>query len=205
VSDEEATPRGTREIPRRVRIGAEDIALRAMTPNDRDAVLAFARSLPEHDLLFLRRDITAVSVLDAWVADLEWDELRTLLALRGEDVVGYTTVHREPMPWSSHVAEIRTLVAEPLRSRGLGRVLAQQAFALALEMGIEKLMAQMTPDQQGAIATAEGLGFRTEALLRNHVKDRKGRYHDLLLLSHDVGRQEAQLAAYGLRDPGACG
>lgn len=193
-----AAPEGAGRQPRSVRIDGDEISLRSMTRGDRDAVLAFARALPEHDLLFLRRDITRESVVDTWLAELERGELRTVLALRGPEVVGYTTVHREPMPWSSHVAEIRTLVAQPLRHKSLGRLLTQEAFALALEMGIEKLMAQMTPDQHGAIATAEGLGFRSEALLRNHVRDRYGKHHDLLVLSHDVGRNEAQLEAYGL-------
>ena len=44
----------------------------------------------------------------------------------------------------------------------------------------------MTVDQQGAIAVFESLGFRAEALLRNHVRDRDGKAHDLVLLGHDV-------------------
>jgi RimJ/RimL family protein N-acetyltransferase len=79
-------------------------------------------------------------------------------------------------------------------------LLTQEAFANALGLGIEKMVAQMTLDQKGAIATFEGLGFRPEALLRDHVKDREGRTHDLLVLSHDVARFEAQRAAYGVAD-----
>jgi RimJ/RimL family protein N-acetyltransferase len=79
-------------------------------------------------------------------------------------------------------------------------VLTQEAFALALELGIEKMVAQMTVDQKGAIAVFEGMGFRPEALLRDHVKDRDGRKHDLLVLSHDVARFQAQMDAYGVSE-----
>jgi RimJ/RimL family protein N-acetyltransferase len=60
------------------------------------------------------------------------------------------------------------------------------------------MVAQMTLDQQQAIAIFEHLGFKAEALLRDHVKDRTGEKHDLLVLSHDVGGFGAQLAAYGV-------
>ena len=45
-----------------------------------------------------------------------------------------------------------------MRGKGLGRLLTQEAFAQALERGIEKMVAQMTVDQKGAIATFEGWG-----------------------------------------------
>ena len=84
-----------------------------------------------------------------------------------------------------------------MRGKGLGR-LTQEAFALALELGIEKMVAQMTVDQKGAIAVFEGMGFRPEALLRDHVKDRERKKHDLLVLSHDVARFQSQMDAYGV-------
>jgi RimJ/RimL family protein N-acetyltransferase len=65
-------------------------------------------------------------------------------------------------------------------------------------MGIEKMVAQMTVDQRSAVATFENLGFKPEALLREQVKDRTGKKHDLLVLSHDVSRFQQRRAAYGM-------
>jgi L-amino acid N-acyltransferase YncA len=189
---------GTRSYPEQIKVGAEDVTLRYMTAADAGAILAFARALPEHDLLFLRRDITDPSAVAAWVKDVESGDSITVLAVRGDEVVGYGTIHRNKVGWSQHVAELRVLVAESMRGRGLGRVLTQEAFAIALGQGIEKMMAQMTLDQKGAIATFEGIGFRPEALLRDHVKDRQGNKHDLLVLSHEVAKFESALNAYGV-------
>ena len=66
--------------------------------------------------------------------------------------------------------------------------------------GAAKLVAYMTPDQRGAITLFEEAGFRAEALLRDHVRDRDGRKHDLVVLSHDVERVRARHAAFGLND-----
>ena len=57
-----------------------------------------------------------------------------------------------------------------------------------MERGIEKLTAQMTPDQIGSVMLFESLGFRAEALLKDHVRDRDGKTHDLAVLAHDVAR-----------------
>ena len=44
----------------------------------------------------------------------------------------------------------------------------------------------MTPDQKGARATFERLGFRAEALLQDFVVDHSGRTRDLLVMGYDV-------------------
>lgn len=187
-----------RKYPSKITIGGRNVTLRYMSATDKAGVLTFARALPEHDLLFLRRDITEDREVDAWIEDIDAGIVKSVLAVEGGAIVGYGTVHRNDLRWSSHVAELRVMVAESMRGKGLGRVLTQEAFAVALEEGIEKMMAQMTLDQKGAITTFEGLGFRPEALLRDHVKDRQGNLHDLLVLSHDVATFERTRAAYGV-------
>ena len=44
------------------------------------------------------------------------------------------------------------------------------------------------------------MGFRGEAMLRDHVRDSEGKVHDLAILSLDVARAEAQHGAFGFND-----
>ncbi len=194
------TVEGARSYPITVKAGSRDVTLRYMTVDDKAAILAFARALPEHDLLFLRRDITQDAAIDDWLREMQAGEITTVLAVTGDEVVGYATIHRSDLRWTAHVAELRVMVAASMRGAGLGRILTQEAFANALTSGIEKMVAQMTLDQKGAIATFEGLGFRPEALLRDQVRDRDGNKHDLLVLSHEVARFASQRAAYGVSE-----
>ena len=194
------THEGMRTYPETRTVGGEDVTLRYMAPADKPGMLAFARGIPEHDLLFLRRDITEETAIDEWLADIAGGFVTTLLAEAGGKVVGYATIHKNKLRWEAHVAELRIMIAEAMRGKGLGRILTQEAFAIALTQGIEKMVAQMTLDQKGAIATFEGIGFRPEALLRDHVKDRQGAKHDLLVLSHEVAQFEARHNAYGVSE-----
>ena len=58
----------------------------------------------------------------------------------------------------------------------------------------------MTADQQAAIAVFEEMGFKPEALLRDHVRDREGVKHDIVILSHDVADFQTKMEQYGLSD-----
>ena len=185
-------------LPRSIEVGGETIALRAMTAADEAAVIAFAQAVSTHDLLFLARDITQPRVVKAWIRDIEAETITTLLAWRGDQIIGCAAIVSDPLAWSGHVAEIRVVLLQSMRGKGLGHQLTEQAFATALAAGAEKISARMTLDQKGAVAVFEGLGFTIEALLRDQVKDRDGRRHDILILSHDVARTSAQHEAFGL-------
>ncbi|MBA4179264.1 MAG: GNAT family N-acetyltransferase [Anaerolinea sp.] len=194
------TTEAVRTYPDTRKVGTRTITLRYMDAGDKPAMLAFARALPEHDLLFLRRDITQEPAVDSWLRDIEAGLITTVLAISDGEIVGYGTIHRNDLRWSAHVAELRVMVAESMRGKGLGRILTQEAFAIALASGIEKIEARMTLDQKGAISTFEGLGFRPEALLRDQVKDREGNKHDMLILTHEVARFESAMHAYGVAE-----
>ena len=189
-----------RLYPRHVATAAGDIEFRMMEPADEAAVLAFARELPMHDLLFLPRNISEPKVLAAWIKEIERGSIISLLAMKSGAVVGCGTIVRDEHSWSPHVGEIRNVVSPDVRGQGVGRALSQETFALALSVGLEKLLVQMTVDQTGAIAIFEGLGFKAEALLRDHVRDLAGNKHDIVVLAHNVALVRAQMEAYGLPD-----
>lgn len=189
-------PKGLFRMKEIASINASEFTLREMSGGDKDAVLAFAGSLPQHDLLFLRRDISKPKVVDAWIEATEAGAFNTLLAEKDGHVVGCVALYIDPRGWSPHVGDMRVLVAPTARQHGLGRYLVQQGFRIALDRGVSKLTAQMTPDQQGAIAVFEELGFRGEALLKDHVQDAQGTLHDLVTLSCDVAKMTSRLEAY---------
>jgi RimJ/RimL family protein N-acetyltransferase len=194
------SPNDIRTYPVHVSTDAGDIELRMMAPADEALVLAFAQKLPVHDLLFLPRNISEPRVLAAWIKEIERGSITSLLAVKSGRVVGCGTIVRDPLSWSPHVGEIRNVVSPEVRGQGVGRALSQETFALALSVGLEKLLVQMTVDQTGAIAIFEGLGFRAEALFRDHVRDSAGNKHDIVVLAHNVAQVRAQMEAYGLPD-----
>ena len=187
-----------RSYPRHVKTDSGEIEFRLMSRADEAAVLDFAKKLPPHDLLFLPRNISEPKVLSAWINEIERGAITSLLAVKDGKVVGCGTLVRDPHSWSPHVGEIRMVVSLDVRGQGVGRALSQETFALALGAGLERLSVQMTVDQTAAIALFESLGFKAEALLRDHVRDLEGKKHDIVVLGHNIAQFQAQLEAFGL-------
>ncbi len=177
----------TRTYPREITLKKAALTLRLMTAEDRDAVRAFARSLPPNDLLFLRLDIGTEEGVNEWMNNIVAGRTTTVLAAPPDGTIaGYASVHHNDTLWNRHVGEMRVIVGSEYRRLGLGRCLTDEVFAIARELGLQKLTAQMTPDQKGARATFERLGFQPEALLADFVVDREGKARDLLIMAHDV-------------------
>lgn len=185
-------------FPKTLEIKGKTVTFRIMAAKDGPRLLDFAQQLPYHDLLFLRRDITKQSVIDRWIRDIEEGTMHTILAEDKTHLLGYSSLYRNDFDWSQHVAELRVMVAPRARKIGLGRVLTREAFNVALALGIQKIVARMTLDQTGARTVFEELGFRPEALLRDEVKDRSGKTHDILLMANNVATFLARRDNYGI-------
>ena len=177
---------------------ASDVVIRGLEKSDGEAVMRFTLGLPEHDLLFLGRDLTEPKVVRAWLDAVEGGEIHSQVALIDGEIAGYSALVSDPLSWSPHVGEVRILVGADYRRRNVGRMLAQAACDKGVALGLEKLIARMTVDQRGAIALFEELGFRGEALLRDHVKMKDGTRYDLAILSRDVEASAAQRSMLGI-------
>jgi len=170
----------------KVKVGRRTVVLRYMEPEDAAAMLTFARSLEPHDLLFLPVDITDIEAGDPWVDGILLGTTGVILAVAGKEIVGFGAVTRSPTRWMRHIAELRVVVGEEFRGRGLGRHLTIQAFRVALDMGVTRMLAQMTFDQLAAIHTFRRLGFTPLALLHDQVMNDDGTTYDLLLMHQEV-------------------
>lgn len=184
--------------PLQIDMNGTECVLRSMTPEDGPALLKFAQSLPAHDILFMRRNIAEQAGVDKWVNDIRDGRVHSVVAIVNDEVVGYSTIHLTELDWTRHVAELRVSVSLSMREHGLGRTLIREAFKLAVTLGVEIVTSRMTPDQKGARALFEELGFRNEALLKDHMKDKEGEYHDLLVMAVNVDEFLARRQAYGL-------
>jgi RimJ/RimL family protein N-acetyltransferase len=180
-------PIGYRKMyPREAKLGGKTLELRLLDRTHRDDLIAFASDLPHQDVLFLRMDITDPANIDVWLNNVEAGRTITVLAYDGERIAGYASLHHNEVLWTRHVGEIRTIVGEGYRGIRLGARLVEEIFAIAKEIGLKKITAQMTSDQRGARATFERIGFRPEALLADHVIDSEGRTHDMLIMAYDI-------------------
>ena len=151
--------------------------------DDLEGLLAFFTSLPEEDRLHMRVDVTQREVMQRRMGPApRWEVLR-LIGLFGDRVIAEATLSHRTFGFESHVGEVRLLVAEDFRSSGLATFLGRKIFAHAIVMDLEKLQAEVMEDDLHSVGCAEELGFEREGILKDFVKDIKGNYHNLLIMS----------------------
>lgn len=176
-----------RDFPKDVTLRDKTIVtLRPMVREDRDGLLAFFRRLSPEDRQFLKDDVTRAEIIEGWARALNYDRVLPILAECEGRIVGDATLHRQLYGWMRHVGEIRVVTNPYLRRRGLATATARGIFYLALQFGIDKMVAEKVADQVAAIKVFEKLGFQQEARLANHIVDIQGRKHDLVILTTDI-------------------
>lgn len=127
-----------RSYPRFVTLGdGTQLRLRLMVPADVPRRHAFARSLPEDDLQFLRVDITKMLAVILWGQNVKAGLTVTVPAEKDREVVGYASVHHDQVSWQRRLGELPVQVGPAYRSHGLGTALGREIFAIAPEMGIK--------------------------------------------------------------------
>ncbi len=167
--------------------------LRRVGPADTDLLAALFAGVPDRDRSFLegrldRDDIARWEHADGasrWLVgddDEAWAFL-SVIAHQG---------------WSSHVGELRLIVGDRHRRKGVGRALARHGLVQGVEMALLKITVEVAAAKEGDIAMFTSLGFRAEALLEDHIRDSAGDLHDLVLLSHDVTQVREDLITVGI-------
>lgn len=188
-----------RNYPLHVELKGRAYQIRQLQPSDGDAILKFAASLPPHDLLYMRRDITTDAGVKRWLAGVSEERIHSVIAENtAGEMVGYSTIHQDDLEWTQHVADLRVTVSTTERGSGLGRLLIREAFNIALSLDVRRVTASMTTDQIASRNLFQELGFKNEALLKDHVRDREGKLHDLLIMACDVETFLATRQAYGV-------
>lgn len=181
--------------------GNREVEFWPMTEEDAPALLAFYRSLPQEDLLYLREDVTKPEAMDRWVEGLEQDQVWHLLASYQGRIVADGELDYPYYGWSRHVGEVRLVVAQAFRGSGLSMSIARDLLTQALDEGLHKVIVQMTIDQHTAIHLFKKLGFHHEAVLPEHVQDQHGRLRDLIIMAHYT-RDASDLGLFQDRDTG---
>jgi L-amino acid N-acyltransferase YncA len=158
-----------------------------MCADDKELFCSFIRSLPSKDNYYLLVDVRSDQAIDRWAEEVQYGHTLGVVALDGETMIGYCSVDTSELPWTRHTGEMRMSTALAYRGLGIGRVLANEVFAIARARGLEKIWSRMAAKQIASQNVFESLGFRAEAVLSDFVKNEDGLTEDLVMMSYEAG------------------
>ena len=162
------------------------------------ALRRFFDDLPDQDVTSVKEDVRDPARVDE--ALLDTHATRWVALVDGE-VAAYASL-LPGVGLSAHVGELRLVVSRRHRRKGLGRTMARTVLLAALREGLSKVMVEVPADQEATAEVFRRLGFQGEALLRDHVRDRRGNLSDLLVLAHFADDNSSVLAGLGVEHAG---
>lgn len=162
--------------------------IRSTRHGDVEALAGFFKSLPKEDRLFLRDDVTRPDFVEGYVRRFDYDRMIPIVAEKDGQVVAEGSLYRTHHGWTSHLGVIRVAVARALQRQGLGMKMIQTLAKTAMNLGLEKIVAEVVSNQVSAKKALEKLGFHHEATLKDHAKGIHGLKRDMLVMSKDLSQ-----------------
>lgn len=160
--------------------------VRPMGVADRDAFKTFFEDLPPRDRLSFQEDLSTPGSTDRFVAGIETGRTLVLLAFIDDRIVAEASLHRRLHGWTRHVGYLQVMVLDAFRSKGIANLLVRRVVEIAVQIGLDKIVAEVLATQRRERKILENHGFRKEAILRDHATDLRGNKHNVILLSNNV-------------------
>jgi L-amino acid N-acyltransferase YncA len=175
------------KYPKEVKLKSQEVVvLRLFTPEDLESLIQFYHSLPETDRMFLRIDVLKRENVIGRYGNPNYDLIYPVIALMDNTIVGEGTIFRPEVGWMRHTGELRCVVSENYKRKGLCTILVRELFLHAVTTDLFKIQAAVMEEQKSAISAFKRMGFKQEAVLKKHVTDINGVRHDLVLMNLDI-------------------
>lgn len=175
----------TNQFPTDVKLrDGKSLHQRLMEEKDIDNIHRFFSSIPDNDKINLKENVSDINTVKSWWLRIKNGSAVTVLAEIDGDLTAEATLHQQAAGWSKHVGDIRINIAPKYRGLGIAAILCEKICAIAHKIKIEKIMAEVIPEQEKALQIFKNFGFDKEALLKDHVKDISGKKHDLIILAN---------------------
>ncbi|MGC8658355.1 MAG: GNAT family N-acetyltransferase [Desulfomonilaceae bacterium] len=167
----------------------DSVLLRPVTPEDEEALNEFFSEIPDNEQWFLREKLNDPKILHESLQKLNFRRTLPIIAVREKDgkIVANLRLHFSLAPCIVHVAHLRVMVHPAFRSLKIGSWMILDCIKTAMDMGLEKLYAEFIAGvEDSAMGAALKLAFRHEGSLKDYIKDKKGGYRDLIIMSRDL-------------------
>lgn len=172
------------------------VLIRKLTKNDLYKSFEFFKNLPPEDRKYLRLDVSNFENVEHRIKMMDYMDVKRIVALDGDSIIADGAFELEGHGWKKDVGELRLIIAKEYQRRGLGMILANELFHLALQTGVSEIVVKMMKPQKAAQRIFTRLGFSHDSTLTNHVKDQYGQNQDLIIMRCGIKEMWEELEDY---------
>lgn len=159
------------------------VTIRQADPGDAAALVRIVDAVAREGRWLLRSSFSlSVNAEAEYIANLDPEKGAYLVALAGDELVGWLVLNRGSTEYARHTAEISMGVLRSFRGVGIGTALLDSAIVWARQSGVEKLCLGVRAMNHRARLLYARMGFIEEGCRRRHVKTHEG-HEDIILMA----------------------
>jgi hypothetical protein len=172
------------------------VSLRPIQEGDEDRLIKMFNLLSEDDRWFIDGDLMDRGVIRKWIKALDQHRLVSIGAVLEKRVIALASLIRGRKGSESHIGRIWMSVDPAFREKHLATWMLLELANLAISIDLEILVMQLVEDRDSAlIGSVKRLEFFEQAVLKDHVKDREGNFHNLLIMVKHLKKSWANSGA----------
>lgn len=172
------------------------VEIRPMTENDVDKSFDFFQGLSPEERLYLRVDVSDRDVVAQRLKNQGSRDVKRICAEVDDRIVSDAALELRPHGWERHLADFRLIVADEYQRKGLGMLMAEELYSMALAEQVEEMLIELMVPQTNARKIFQRLGFEEDVVLKNFVKDIHGKKQDLVIMRCDLNKIWDKLESY---------
>ena len=116
-----------------------EVIIRALERSDLDKSFSFFQSLSPEDRNYLRVDVADRSVVAQRLENGSLRSIKRIAAFLNNDIVADGALELNSHGWDSHIGEIRLIVSRSFQRKGLGMLMAEEIYSMALQEKVEEI------------------------------------------------------------------
>lgn len=161
----------------------DPVLFKVLVRDDEEAVRAFFRDIPDHEVESFRDQVPDPRTVDTWIRQIDLHRVFPLAAWNKPPtrLIGLASLNRMAGAYR-HVAEIYVVVGADHRQLGLGSSLIKELIEIGTRQGLYFLKARVLVENQLALRAFRQLGFEVKATLEDYFMTRDGKTKDVALM-----------------------
>ena len=166
---------------------SSECEFRIASGDERDKIADFFKRVSADDLWAMRRDYTKPESVDLYFCSTNSDENVTLLAYQDENIIGIGIINFSGFGARKDVGEVEIIVDDSFKQKRLGTWIMLEIINLTATLKLEVLKIELMASKDvAAIIATKRANFIPQAILKNYLKDRNGKFDDLVILIKEI-------------------
>jgi ribosomal protein S18 acetylase RimI-like enzyme len=155
---------------------------RPLEAADEEQFHRFFLAVPGTERMSIKHRVTELALINDWCRNIDLGRNFPLLAIHQDEIVAVGILHQQLGGWKRHIGRINVLVHPQFRGRGLAQELVSECVEIARQMGLQKVEAEFSGEQERAMKVFALLGFQVLTRIPDYVKDMQAVTHDYVLM-----------------------